>query len=102
MRSLYRQLDGFRLERVRAHRMLSKHARKIKVVKKLRKVPGLGPKTTPTIVAWIADPNRFRNESGLSSYAGLGLKNDVSNCLPGLRQGSRRSARGPRSAATAS
>ena len=73
------QLDGFRLERVRAHRMLSKHARKIPVVKKLRKVPGLGPRTAPAIVAWIADPSRFRSASGLSSYAGLGLKNDISN-----------------------
>jgi transposase len=79
MRSLYRQLDGFRLERVRAHRMLSKHARKIPVVKKLRKVPGLGPRTAPAVVAWIADPRRFRSASGLSSYAGLGLKNDISN-----------------------
>ena len=79
MRSLYRQLDGFRLERVRAHRMLSKHARKIPVLKRLRGVPGLGPRTAPAFVAWIADPTRFRKESGLSSYAGLGLKNDISN-----------------------
>jgi transposase len=76
MRSLYRRLDGLRLERVRAHRMVSRHARKIPVVKKLRAVPGLGPKTMPTVVAWIVDPSRFKSESGLSSYAGLGLKND--------------------------
>ena len=94
MRSLYRQLDGFRLERVRAHRMLSKHARKIPVVKKLRKVPGMGPRTAPAVVAWIADPNRFRNESGLSSYAGLGLKSDFSNWKPTKR--ARASKRGDR------
>ena len=79
MRSLYRQLDGFRRERVGAHRIVSKHARKIPILKRLRGVPGLGPKTAPAVVAWIADPNRFRKESGLSSYAGLGLKNDISN-----------------------
>ncbi len=79
MRSLYRQLDGIRIERVRAHRMVSKHAKKIPVVKELRKVPGLGPRTAPALVAWIADPNRFRSDSGLSSYSGLGLMNDISN-----------------------
>ena len=94
MRSLYRQLDGFRLERIQAHRMVSKQAGRIEAVTKLRKVPGLGPRTTPAVVAWIADPNRFRNESGLSSYAGLGLRNDVSNWKPTKR--ARASKRGNR------
>ncbi len=79
MTSLYRRLDRFRLERVGAHRMVSKCTRKIRILKKLRGVPGLGPKTAPTIVAWIADPARFESRGGLSSYAGLGLKNDISN-----------------------
>ena len=94
MQSLYRQLDGFRREQVRAHRTVSKHARKVPVVKKLRGVPGLGPKTTPTFVAWIAGPDRFRSQSGLSSYAGLGLKNDISNWKPTKR--ARASKRGNR------
>jgi transposase len=79
MRSLYGQLDRIRLERVRAHKMILKHAKKTPVVKELMKVPGLGPRTTPIIVAWIADPGRFRSRGTLASYAGLGLVNDISN-----------------------
>lgn len=92
--SLYRQLDGLRLERVRACRMVSKHAKKMPVIERLRGVPGLGPRTAPTLVAWIADADRFRSESGLSSYAGLGLKNDISNWKPTKR--ARASKRGNR------
>jgi transposase len=79
MESLYRQLDALRLERVRARGMVLKQARKTKVVKHLRTIPGVGPKTGPVIAAWIADPRRFRNRNALSSYGGLGLKQDVSN-----------------------
>ena len=67
MRSLYRQLDGFRRERIGAWRMIAKHTRKIPAVRTLKRVPGLGPRTAPAIVAWVADPGRFRNESGLCS-----------------------------------
>jgi len=95
MQSLCRRLDGLRLERGRGHRMVSKQARKIPVVKKLRAVPGLGPKTTPTVVAWIADPTRFKSQSGLSLYAGLGLKNDWTAGKPAKRaRASRRGNRG--------
>ena len=79
MRSLYRRLDATRLERVRAHRMVTKHAKKIPVVKRLRKVPGLGPRTAPILVAWIVDPGRFDNDSGLSAYSGRGLINSITN-----------------------
>ena len=82
MKSLYRRLDGFRLERMRAHRMVSKHARKIPAARKIRAVPGIGPRTAPAIIAWVADPARFESRGGLSSYAGLGLKQDVSNWKP--------------------
>jgi transposase len=94
MRSLYRQLDGFRLERIGARRMISKHTKKISIVKTLKRVPGLGPRTAPAFVAWIADPRRFKSESGLSSYAGLGLKNDWTAGKPAKR--ARASKRGNR------
>ena len=76
MQSLYRQLDGFRLERVRACRMLWKQAKKVPAMKLIRTVPGLGPRTAPTLAAWISDPDRFGSESRLALYSGLGLKND--------------------------
>jgi transposase len=74
--SLCRQIDSLRLERVGAHRMVSRHARKVPIIKTLRTVPGLGPRTAPALAAWIADPDRFRNRSALALCAGLGLKND--------------------------
>jgi transposase len=76
---LCRQLDGLRLERVRACRMVSKHATKVPVIGRPRGVPGLGPRTAPTLAAWLAAPGRFRSEPGLSSHAGPGLKDDFSN-----------------------
>jgi transposase len=85
MRSLCRQLDSFRRERIGAWRMIARHTRKMPAVKTLQRVPGLGPRTTPAIVAWIADPGRFENESGLSSYAGLGLRNDWTAGKPAKR-----------------
>ncbi len=94
MRSLYRQLDGFRLERIGAWRMISKHTKKMPIVKTLKGVPGLGPRTAPALVAWIAGPRRFKSESGLSSYAGLGLKNDWTAGKPAKR--ARASKRGNR------
>jgi transposase len=94
MRSLYRQLDGFRRERIGARRIISKHTKKMPIVKRLERVPGLGPRTAPALVAWIADPRRFKSESGLSSYAGLGLRNDWTAGKPAKR--ARASKRGNR------
>jgi transposase len=45
-------------------------------MERLRGVPGLGPRTAPIVAAWIADPTRFKSDSGLALYSGLGLKND--------------------------
>ncbi len=94
MRSLYRQLDGLRRERVQAQRTLSKRSQGIPSVKRLKCVPGLGPRTALAVVAWIADPRRFKSRSALSSYAGLGLRQDFSNWKPTNR--ARASKRGNR------
>ncbi len=77
--SLGRLLDGLRLERQRTHRMIAKQARPIGAVKRLKTIPGIGPLTAPAIVAWIAGPERFKSRGALSSYAGLGLKQDVTH-----------------------
>ena len=84
MRSLYRQLDGFRRERIGARRMISKHAKKIPIVKTLKRVPGLGPRTAPAFVAWIADPRRFRSGPGRRS-AGTASSSTRSFSRPGAR-----------------
>ncbi len=94
MESLYRRLDQVRRERTRSRRMVLKQARKGRVMGRLEAIPGVGPKTGPPIIAWIADPARFRNRGAKSSYGGLGLKQDVSNWKPtGRAHASRRGNR---------
>lgn len=79
LESLYRQIDQLRREKLRAGRLIARHAKKLRVITRLKKIPGLARLTAPTLVAWITDPGRFKSRSALSSYAGLGLKEDVSN-----------------------
>jgi len=94
MESLYRRLDQLRRERVRSRRMVSKQAGRVRAVRRLRTIPGVGPVTGPAMVAWIADPVRFRSRGAVSSYGGLGLKQDVSNWKPtGHAHASRRGQR---------
>lgn len=79
MQSLYRRLDQLRRERVRAGRMVKNQARKVGVVKTIETIPGIHHVTGPAIIAWLADPDRFKSRGAKSSYGGLGLKRDVSN-----------------------
>lgn len=79
MESMYRCLDLLRLERVGVYRKLSGMARKIPVIRRIEKIPGMGPLTARVFVAWIVDPQRFKSRSALSSYAGLGLGQGISN-----------------------
>lgn len=73
MESLFRVLDQTRRERINARRVLGRWAREIGVVERLKSIPGVGPITARTLVAWIADPSRFKSRNARSSYAGLGL-----------------------------
>ena len=38
---------------------------------RLRTIPGVGPRLSEAVVAWIDDPNRFRNARAVGSYVGL-------------------------------
>jgi len=94
MQSLYRRLDALRRERVGAARMVSKQVKKTGVMKVLGTIPGVHTKTGPAIIAWLADPGRFKSRGAKSSYGGLGLKQDVSNWKPtGHAHASRRGQR---------
>jgi transposase len=92
--SLGRQLDLLRLERLGAHRVVSKMSRKLPAVAKLKTIPGVGAIVAPTIVAWIVDPARFNRLNKVGSYAGLGLGGGVTNWKPvGRARASRRGQR---------
>jgi transposase len=82
MESLYRQFDGLRRERVGAHRVLVKLSRRFSEIPRLQSIPGIGPITARTVVAWIVEPCRFRSRNALSSYAGLGLGQGWTNWKP--------------------
>ena len=77
--SLYRRMDVLRLERVGVHRVLTKFCKDFPEVERLQTIPGVGPITARTLVAWIVNPKRFHSRSALSSYGGLGLCQDWTN-----------------------
>lgn len=77
--SLFRTLDAARVERLLVRRELRRYSLGLPVIARLQTVPGIGPVIARTLVAWIADPGRFKSFNALSAYAGLGLKQDISN-----------------------
>jgi transposase len=92
--SLGRQFDMIRLERVRARRSITNLCRRIPDVKRLKTIPGVKNVIAPTLVAFIVDPARFSTPSKLSSYAGLGIGQGVTNWKPiGRARASRRGNR---------
>jgi transposase len=80
--SLYRLLDGARDERRAIRCELRKLSRRMPAIKRMQTVPGIGPVVARTLAAYIADPTRFKSPSALAAYAGLGLKQDISNWQP--------------------
>ena len=93
--SLYRRLDALRAERVGSHRVLGRQVRKMPIAQRLRSIPGVGPIVARVLVAWLVDPRRFKSRSALSSYAGLGLGQGITNWQPiGRARASRRGQRG--------
>lgn len=82
MKSLYRQLDMLRKERVGTQRMLGGRAGRIKEVECLESIPGIKGKLSKVIAAWICNPTRFKSRNALSSYAGLGLGQGFTNWKP--------------------
>lgn len=94
MRSNYRQLDMLRTERTLTHRKLAGFNGRLPIIGRLQSVPGVGPIVARTLVGWIVEPDRFRNRSALSSYAGLGLGQGWTNWHPvGRARASRRGNR---------
>jgi len=80
--SLYRQLDFLHKERTGVHRVLTKKSQKIAEIDRLQSIPGVGPIVAQTLVAWLVNPLRFKSRSALSSYAGLGLGQGITNWRP--------------------
>jgi len=94
MKSLWRQLDMLSAELQESEREARKLTHRIPAVRRLRTIPGVGFVTSATLVAWIADPRRFKNRSALSAYGGLGLSQKETNWEPtGPAQASRRGNR---------
>jgi transposase len=79
MESCYRLLLFLEKERRGAHRTIKGASRSFEEVKYLKTIPGVGPVTSHTLVAWIVDPERFKSRSAVSSYGGLGLTHHVTN-----------------------
>ena len=80
MQSLYGELDVLRRERVGARRVATQWCKKppiAGIIPLLVTIPGIGPITARTLVAWIADPRRFPNRAKIGSYSGLGLGQGV-------------------------
>ena len=82
LESLYRNLDALALERREARAQITRLTRGLAVVRRLRQIPGVGPVTSQTLVAWIFDPSRFKSLSALSSFGGLGLGQGSTNWKP--------------------
>lgn len=94
MASLCRRLDALRDEHRGAWRELRRLAARLPVVRRLQQIPGVGPVTAITLVAWLVAPTRFRSPSALVAYAGLGLGQRVTNWKPlGRTRASRRGNR---------
>ena len=53
-------------------RILRQESRKYPVIKRLKKIPGIGPVLAARFVAYVGDPNRF-NKRTLASYSCLGV-----------------------------
>lgn len=79
MESYYRLLYQLEKERRAAHRALKSMTRSSVELKYLETVPGVGPLTAHTMLAWIVDPDRFKSRNALSAYGGLGLTRHVTN-----------------------
>jgi transposase len=92
--SVFRQLDLLVVERAGVTRQMKRLAADLPEVARITSIPGVGALTAWTLVAWVADPDRFLSRSKANSYAGLGIAQGVTNWRPTGR--SRASRRGNR------
>jgi transposase len=77
--SLLRTMDATKEEQRLVRRELRRCSLSVPAIARLQTVPGIGAVVARTLVAWIVDPGRFKSFNALSAYAGLGLKQDISN-----------------------
>jgi transposase len=64
--------DFLVLAKARFLRILKQESRKYPVIRRLKKIPGVGPVLAARFVAYVGDPNRF-NKRTLASYSCLGV-----------------------------
>jgi transposase len=77
--SLLRTMDATKEEQRLVRRELRRLTLGLPVIARLQTIPGIGVVVARTLAAWIVDPGRFKSLNALSAYAGLGLKQDISN-----------------------
>ena len=70
---LLRQYEAVEPLRQEVEKAMLTEARKHRVSKLLRTVPGLGPIRVAHLMAIVVSPNRFRSRDQLCQYAGLGV-----------------------------
>lgn len=68
----YEMLDFLVLAKAKALRILRRESRKFPVIRRLKKIPGVGPVLAARFVAYVGDPKRF-NKRTLASYSCLGV-----------------------------
>ena len=72
MEGEYEMLDFLVRAKAKALRILKQESRKYPVIRRLKKIPGVGPVLAARFVAYVGDPNRF-NKRTLASYSCLGI-----------------------------
>jgi transposase len=70
---LGRELDQVQPLRDEAEAWLLKEAKTHPIIRKLATAPGMGPIRTAQVVAFVANPHRFRTRRQFWSYCGLGI-----------------------------
>ena len=71
MRDLFRRLDDTQQSVRTVERELDTIAAQQPLVRPLRTIPGIGPRTAEAIVAFTDDPRRFRDRKHYASYFGV-------------------------------
>jgi transposase len=66
-------IDAIAAARARSKRRIASEGKQYEQIKRFRQVPGIGPIRAATFFAIIDTPSRFRTESKLWSYCGIGM-----------------------------
>jgi transposase len=77
----YEMLDFLVVAKAKALRVLKQESRRFPIIRRLKKIPGVGPVLAARFVAYVGDPNRF-NKRTLASYSCLGVVKRSSDGSP--------------------